>query len=479
MDDSTNPRARAIAALAEMFLDLAFGPGDFAAIESKAIDLGHGCMAEALGLALEAYDARLMGGRPRGLRAHDVRARTLATEIGDVSFSIRRYRDRFGCDACLLADALDIPYGARVSPGAAGFLVEAAAHVSYARAARLLARHGSRVRATTAMRCMREAGALCAEEDRSAAESLYGAGVVPEAELSAEEICMEADGTWLSLQRRGEGGPRRAEVKAVCAYRGKEARGKKVVRRNAVHHACIASPDEVWSEAVPAIGRRFDLAKIKRVHLGADGEAWCSAAPRFIPGAEVAFHLDPFHVNRAVLSCFAEPEMAWSVIDCIADGDKGPAIALLKACLDLGLAREKQARSAISYLEGNADAIAVDGPSLGTMGSENQHLYGVRMDSFPCAWSLRGASDMARIVSRRASGREVPRMTRERSTGARRARLREIKELSFYERGGSAGTIPQTAGSGYLPPHQADTGRMDAGKAYALRKGMANLDRRI
>lgn len=70
MDDSTNPRARAIAALAEMFLDLAFGPEDFAAIESKAIDLGHGCMAEALGLALEAYDARLMGGRSRGLRAH-------------------------------------------------------------------------------------------------------------------------------------------------------------------------------------------------------------------------------------------------------------------------------------------------------------------------------------------------------------------------------------------------------------------------
>lgn len=46
MDDSINPRARAIAALAEMFLDLAFGSEDFAAIESKAIDLGHGCMAE-------------------------------------------------------------------------------------------------------------------------------------------------------------------------------------------------------------------------------------------------------------------------------------------------------------------------------------------------------------------------------------------------------------------------------------------------
>lgn len=75
MDDSTNPRARAIAALAEMFLDLAFGPEDFAAIESKAIGLGHGCMAEALGLALEAYDARLMGAQAaRPARARRPRA---------------------------------------------------------------------------------------------------------------------------------------------------------------------------------------------------------------------------------------------------------------------------------------------------------------------------------------------------------------------------------------------------------------------
>ena len=52
MDDSTNPRARAIAALAEMFLDLAFGPEDFAAIESKAIDLGHGLLILPIDAAL-------------------------------------------------------------------------------------------------------------------------------------------------------------------------------------------------------------------------------------------------------------------------------------------------------------------------------------------------------------------------------------------------------------------------------------------
>lgn len=72
-------------------------------------------MAEALGLALEALDARLLAQKTEGISVHDVRSRTLATEIGDVGFSLRRYRDRFGEDVYLLADALDIPYGCRSS----------------------------------------------------------------------------------------------------------------------------------------------------------------------------------------------------------------------------------------------------------------------------------------------------------------------------------------------------------------------------
>ena len=160
MDNSTNPRAKATAALAEMFFEAACAAEDMSGLESDAIGLGHACMADALGLALEALDAKLLSERPEGLRAHDMRLRTLATEVGDVSFSIRRYRDRCGKDAYLLADALDIPYGCRISPGAREFLVEAASHVSYAKAAKLLARHGSKIRPTAVMGVMRQAGAL-------------------------------------------------------------------------------------------------------------------------------------------------------------------------------------------------------------------------------------------------------------------------------------------------------------------------------
>ena len=103
-----------MAALAELFSEAA----DLRQLEFAAIDVGHGCMVEALGLALEALDTRPFLQKPASLKTHDSRRRTFATEIGGVSFSIRRYRDRFGGDAYLLADALDVPYRCRVSPGA-------------------------------------------------------------------------------------------------------------------------------------------------------------------------------------------------------------------------------------------------------------------------------------------------------------------------------------------------------------------------
>lgn len=480
MADDTNLQARATAALAELFFEKACMATSFSSLESEAMDLGHRCMSEAFGLALEALDARLLAQKPSGLHAHDIRRRNLATEMGDVTFSIRRYRDRFGCDAYLLADALDIAYGARVSPGAAEFLVEAAAHVSYAKAARLLARHGSSVRPQTVMECMRRAGGLCAEEDEALARSLYRDGVVPDAEHVEEELCMEADGTYFRAQGESDDAPKRLEVKAMVAYAGKEMRGGKVRRRACAHHALVGTPSELWSEGVAsAVGRKYDLSKVKRVHLGGDGERWCRNAERYLPKAAITFHLDPWHVNHAVMSCFADARTAWNILEVVNDGDKEEAVSLLRACLDAGLARERQTRAVISYLEGNIDHIALDGPSLGTMESENQHLYGVRMDSFPCAWSVRGASDMARVISRRESGIPVPRYTRERSRSDCRRAKREEKELSFYERQASSGAVLKSAGSGYLPPHQADTRKMPSGKAYALYKGMANLGRGI
>ena len=90
--------------------------------------------------------------------------------------------------------------------------------------------------------------------------------------------------------------------------------------------------------------------------------------------AECGSHVPPgpFHINRAIIGCFADAKLAWSVIDALSDGDTAGAVCLLGACADLDIARKSRADAVVAYLEGNAEAIAVEGPSLGTMESENR-----------------------------------------------------------------------------------------------------------
>lgn len=470
-NDTASTAEIASAALADLFDEelRAMGATGIAALEDKLLGVGHEVMARAFSSALQRYDLRLCASLPEGAGIHDRRERTLAAKMGDVTSRRTRVRAADGGIGVPLADAIDLPVGCRVSPAACDFLVEAACDVPYARAARLLAKAGgSRVSAMSVKNALLKAGSLAAEEDAAAAESLYGDGVLPGGEDVAEELCLEADGTWFSVQKPKPGQPRRLEVKAVCAYAGKTERGGKVRRVGVARHACVAAPGVFAREAVAAVGRDYDLSKVKRVHVGSDGEPWCKGIGSFMPKAEAVGHLDPFHVNRAVSSCFpgAGPS---AVLGCVWGGEKEAAPKILAAAAELGLARPKRTAEVVAYLENNMEAIANEGPSLGTMESENQHVYGVRMDSFPCAWSVRGASDMARLRCRSVSGRPIPRMTRERSMSERRRAARERRALAPYM--GGSGRVPESAGHGYEVPHRASTANLSAEVCYA-----ANVD---
>ena len=357
-----------------------------------------------------------------------LRPRVITRLRGDVSFSRCRYAGEEGA-VYLLDDALDLPWGARVSPGAAAFLVTAGTMASYARTASLLARRGSSVSATAVMACLRSAGALCAEEDEAAADALYSDGVVPAAERAREALLVEADGTFLSLQRPAEGEPRRVELKAMVAYEGKERRGRKVVRVAPFHHALVGNRRRAVVAGRGRHGAPLGPLEAGAAYLGGDGEPWCSALGAWLPRAEVVFHLVPFHVNRAILAALPDKRLAGRLIGLVGDGGKEAAVALLKGCLSQGLARPRAGAAAVGYLEGNLGSVAVAGPSLGTMESDNQHLYGARMDSVPCGWSRAGACDMGRLISRRESGRAVPRMTRELSASPRSAESKDRAAL--------------------------------------------------
>ena len=66
-------------------------------------------------------------------------------------------------------------------------------------------------------------------------------------------------------------------------------------------------------------------------------------------------------------------------------------------------------------------------------------------------------------------------MSRADSMSPKRRDAREGKMLGKLEQGG-AGRVVESVGEGYLPPHQVDTSRIEAGKAYALYRAMSKMD---
>lgn len=480
MTHDTSPLySQAQSVLTSIFTRLLIDDPDirFEEFEDRSIRAVHELTASAMGEALERYDKLICSELPERYRVHDRRSRTMATEVGDITFFWRRVKGPHGY-FIPLADTLDVPWGCRVSPGASEFLLQAGAEVSYLRAARLLERKGgSSVSASTVMTIMRHYGDLCRQDDEGRASSLYDLGVVPDGQTQAEEICVEADGTWIPLQNQPAGAPKRVEIKALVAYSGKVEKGRKVKREQVIHHGCVGTPSEFWPQSIAAVGTKFDLSKVRSVHLGTDGESWCKRGPAWFPmRMDVTGHLDPFHINRAVLSCFADPLDGWKILEVLLDGDKEEAITLLEICRDTKIAREKNANRVIGYLRNNMSLIGIEGPSLGTMESENQHLYSARMESVPCAWSRQGVSDMARIRSRIHSKRSIPRRSRTNSVTPRRRRLQESGEIKYYSQIPGCAQVVKSVGSGYLPK-QASLVNLAADVRHAanVNGGMAKL----
>lgn len=435
MPNSTLPDA--VAALAGEFLSIAMASGDFAEFERGSVEAGFAAIRGAMSMALEALDDELAAtARPEGCAVHDRKERTLLTEVGQVTFSRRAWRTAGGRQFCLLDLEMSLPARRRLSPGAFAMVRDDALCGSYQNAADVLCRHcATKVDRATVMAVVREAAEQAAEADAAAVESLFGDGVAPAGGRAARELCVEADGTWVALQRDGR---RKVEVKAVTAYAGKEERGGRTRRAAPVHSATVGAPAAAWMEAVARIGSVYDLGSVETVHLGSDGERWCKAGGAFFPGCEVVGHLDRWHLFEAVRRGLgrergAEAARAIGMLD---GGDVAGALAFLGGLDD----PDGKVAELRSYVAGNSTIIGVAGPSLGTIECDNATVCKSRMAGRR-SWSREGASAMARLLSLKASAMPVPGQR-----GARRERVWEIPS------GMRASEVVQSVGSGYEPP---------------------------
>ena len=362
--------------------------------------------------------------------------------------------DGAGLTVYPLDEELDLPAGDRVSPAARSFLVICGADVPFARTAGLMAAAGgSAVSATTVMESVRGAGEAVARIERRRARDLFRDGVAPGADSAAEEVLVEADGTWVRM-RDGT----MSEVKAVVAYAGKEG-GRRV---EPVRLGCVGeAPGDFWEQAVAQVGSRFDLSRVERVRLGADGEAQYVNGAASMPFADVSVHIDPFHVFRAVGRCAPAPEGS-RLVSVLRSGGAEACAGAIDTLVERGRAAAGADKVA-AYLRRHAAEIG-GGPSMGTMEAEQQHMYKVRMGSFPCAWSPEGADAMARVRSWLGSGFALPPRTRESAESPRRRERRERKLAGHLAR--QAGGRVKSEGKGWEYPLTASLGGFRADVRY-------------
>ena len=430
----------AVAALRAAFLDLLReGPGDFGSFEGGARAIAMACCARAMSESLEERDRELAASRPRGSRVHSRRPRSLATMCGDVRSSRTVLIDGAGLTRYPLDEELDLPAGDRVSPAARAFLVTCGADAPFSRAAALMGlAGGSAVSATTVMNSVRSAGAAIAAIERRRARDLFRDGVAPGAGSAAEEVLVEADGTWVRM-RDGS----MSEVKAMVAYAGKEG-GARV---EPVRLGCVGeAPGDFWEQAVARVGSRFDLSRVERVRLGADGEAQYVDGAASMPFADVSVRIGPFHVFRAVGRCAPAPEGS-RLVSVLRSGGAEACAGAIDALVERGRAAE-----------------IGGGPSMGTMEAEQQHMYKVRMGSFPCAWSPEGADAMARLRSWLGSGFGLPARSRETAMSPARREMRERKLARHLAR--RSGGRVQSEGKGWEYPLTASLGGFRADVRY-------------
>lgn len=249
------------------------------------------------------------------------------------------------------------------------------------------------------------------------------------------------------------------------AYAGKRKEGNRAERISPVRFGCVSSPRGFWTQGMAAVGTRFDLSKIEVCHTGFDGEAQYKAAGGYLgAGARIDGSLDPFHVNRYVAACSGDKGAGYrQVMDCLWSGHADDAADLLEEYHGAGEANANAARVA-ACIRNNAGYIHAGSVSLGTMEAEQEHLCKSRMASVPCAWSRKGANDMARIRSRKYSKREVAMPTRDSALSAKRRRAREKR----IERAltGTCARPGRVEGHGWEYPYRASVANLGSEIRY-------------
>jgi hypothetical protein len=349
------------------------------------------------GRALGELDGVLAKGAPKDWRVKDVRSRRILTRFGEVEVTRRRFVDPSGASHYLLDEHLSIPARRKVSPALERAIVALSASVSFREAAAIVGdlTQGD-VSHATAHSGIARAGERLKEQSVAAAADLHDLGLAPQGRRKVDPLHCEADGTVIALQNTRA---RRAEVKLAVFY-GDKGGGVGAV------HAAFCPAKAFWREASAVAGDTFDLSRPSRIVLSGDGANWVRGGLDVLPHAR--FTLDPFHVNKALLTATGSYPVARRASAMLYGAGLDSCIAGLDRFASSHPERAEAIQKVKGYLSSNADGLWRADPSLGSIEGHIDKVLAARFKKKGRRWSPAGADRMARVLAAVRSKRPLP-----------------------------------------------------------------------
>lgn len=337
-------------------------------------------------------------------------SKKLTTSLGSVQFEKTLFKNKVtGERAYLLDRILGIPGYERITEDAEAKLLEEAVQSSY--------RKGGE-----------EASLTDQVSKQTVKNKLHGLSFPSEQEAMSEKkvvdyLYIDADEDHVSLQFKEKKGDLEIGenhwknncvlAKLVYVYEGIEKEAPKSKRHRLVNpHYFSGVYDgekngELWDEVYEYLDRHYDLEKVKKIYLNADGGGWIQGGKKRIAG--ITSVLDEFHLRKYLLKLTSHmldsaEDARKELCKAIKEGTKADFEEVVKRIDDCAEteATHKRVSESAAYIQSNWTAAKIRLSNRETVkgcSAEGHvsHVLSSRMSSRPMGWSRLGVDKMAHL----------------------------------------------------------------------------------
>ena len=375
------------------------------------------------------------------VESHDTKQ--LITSLGTVTFEKTLFTNReTGQSEYLLDRIIGLEKHERISEDAMARMLKEAVQTSYRRG-------GEETSLTT------EVGKQTVKNKIHALEFPRNEDK-PEKKKEIEYLYIEADEDHASLQFREKKGDLEENenhqknncliTKLVYVHEGIEKEAPKSKRHKLVNPYFFCGTSygeentEFWDEVYEYINNHYDLDKVKKIYLNADGGNWIKSGMKRIAG--ITYVLDEFHLEKYLTKLTSHmkdsredaADELRTAIRSKTKKDFEEIVERLEGCLE-NETGVKRIAGAKEYILSNWTAAKLRlRHQNGVKGSSTEghvsHVLSSRMSSRPMGWSKTGATKMAKLRAYELNGGDLLELVRYQKRDLQKAAGAEYDVLS-------------------------------------------------